>query len=135
MCRRLITPLLLTSLVLLPTVAVAQTGASGRGTPGRGQNPRVIQIEPPADEVRDELRGLLERYPPALGRVLKLDPSLMSNEAYLTPYPALAEFLSRNPQVPHNASYYLNFVSVDSSSPFSRPDTPELAMRREAISM
>ena len=116
-------------------MAQAQGGGGGGQTRG---NPRTVTIrdaEMPAEQVREELRGLLERYPPALGRVLRLDPTLMTNEAYLAPYPALGEFMARNPQVPHNASYFLNFVSVDSSSSFSRPDTPELAIRREAINM
>lgn len=133
MRRRLIAPLLLASLALVPTMAQAQGG----GGQTRG-NPRTVTIrdaEMPAEQVREELRGLLERYPPALGRVLRLDPTLMTNEGYLAPYPALAEFMARNPQVPHNASYFLNFVSVDSSSSFNRPDTPEVAIRREAINM
>jgi hypothetical protein len=133
MRRRLIAALLFASFVLVPTFAQAQGGGGIRG--GTQRTVVIRDAEMPAEQVREELRGLLERYPPALGRVLRLDPTLMTNEAYLTPYPALAEFMARNPQVPHNASYFLNFVSVDSSSSFNRPDTPETAIRREAINM
>jgi hypothetical protein len=131
MRSRLIASLLLASLALVPTVAQAQSAQARGGT----RTVTIRDAEMPAEQVREELRGLLERYPPALGRVLRLDPTLMNNEAYLAPYPALAEFMARNPQVPNNASYFLNFVSVDSSSAYSRPDTPELAMKREAINM
>src|SRR5262245_32826022 len=52
-----------------------------------------------AEETRNELERLMRLYPHALGRVLKLDPTLMANAAYLAPYPALAQFLQRNPEV------------------------------------
>ena len=140
MRTRYIAPLLVSTLVLTPVIGLAQGAdpSRGGGARGRNQTPQqrvVMQVEAPAEEVRDELRSLLERYPPALGRVLKLDPTLMQNDGYLTPYPALSEFLARNPQVAHNAGYYLNFVSIDSSSPYNRPETPELAARRDAINM
>ena len=38
-----------------------------------------------AEVTREELRDLMQRYPPALGRVLKLDPTLLTNSAYLAP--------------------------------------------------
>jgi hypothetical protein len=138
MRNRLFAPLLISALLFTPIATFAQA-TPGRSGVARGQGqapPRLItQMEAPAEEVRQELRDLLERYPPSLGRVLKLDPSLMLSENYLAPYPALAEFLARNPQVPNNASYFLNFVSIDSSSPFSRADSPEVSLRRDAINM
>ena len=42
-----------------------------------------------AEQTREDLERVLGSYPPAVGRVLKLDPSLMNNPAYLGPYPAL----------------------------------------------
>jgi hypothetical protein len=50
-----------------------------------------------AEEVRSELQRLLERYPPALGRIFKLDPTLMSDPKYLASYPDLVVFLQRHP--------------------------------------
>ena len=54
-----------------PTSAVAgQRGAT------------TAPIEPhDANSVRDQLMDVLDEYPPALGRVLKLDPSLLTNQA------------------------------------------------------
>jgi hypothetical protein len=52
----------------------------------------------------------MEKYPPALGRVLKLDPSLLSNQAYLEPYPALASFLNVHPEVAHDAGFFLAHI-------------------------
>ena len=42
---------------------------------------------------RTDFEALLKRLPPAVGRVMRIDPSLMRNEAYLAPYASLAAFL------------------------------------------
>src|SRR3954468_7107037 len=60
-----------------------------------------------ADETRRELEELLRQYPPSLGRVLRLDSTLLGNQAYLQPYPALAAFLAQHPEVAHNVGYFL----------------------------
>jgi hypothetical protein len=73
----------------------------------------VINIEAPdAERTREELMNLLQKYPPALGRVLKLDPSLLTNDAYLTPYPALAAFLRQHPEIDRNPPYFLERIQV-----------------------
>jgi hypothetical protein len=77
--------------------------------PGAATTPVVVS-EQDAAETLQQLELLLSRYPPALGRVLKLDPTLLGNPAYLAPYPALAEFLARHPEVSHNPTYFLSFV-------------------------
>lgn len=63
-------------------------------------------------EVRRDLTLLLQRYPPELGQVLKLDPALMQNAAYLTPYPELTTFLQGHPEVLRQPQYYLEDVSM-----------------------
>lgn len=71
---------------------------------------RVV-IEPlNADATRRGLMDVLETHPPSVGRVLKLDPSLMRNEAYLASYPQLREFLADHPEIPQNAAYYFEHV-------------------------
>jgi hypothetical protein len=55
---------------------------------------------------------LFEKYPPSVGRVLKLDPSLIGNGDYLATYPALAAFLSQHPDVARNPAYYLERIQV-----------------------
>jgi hypothetical protein len=49
----------------------------------------------------------LERYPPTLRSTLALDPTLLNNQQYLAPYPALAKFLATHPEVALNPSFYL----------------------------
>jgi hypothetical protein len=59
-----------------------------------------------ADESRRELEELLRQYPPALPRILALDPGLLGNSAYLEPYPGLTEFLAKHPEIVHNPGYF-----------------------------
>jgi hypothetical protein len=85
-----------------------------------------------ADDVRSEFREWLERFPPGLGVVLKSDPTLLSNAAYLTSYPGLAEYLAAHPEIPRDPSYFLEHVSVRGES--SRvPLSADEQVKTEAI--
>jgi hypothetical protein len=72
----------------------------------------VTSEDPNAGRTRDQLMQLLEKYPPSLGRVLKLDPSLLANTDYLATYPALSSFLAQHPDVARNPAYYLERIDV-----------------------
>ncbi|HSL22418.1 MAG TPA: hypothetical protein VK886_12860 [Vicinamibacterales bacterium] len=103
--------------------------AQAQPTP-RGQAPAVTYSdERAAQDTRRQLDELLDRYPPALGRVLKLDPSLLTNQPYLSDYPALASFLAAHPEVAHNPGYFLAGVQGPDSS--WQPDDP----RSQAFSL
>jgi hypothetical protein len=80
--------------------AAAQT-QDLRAAGGEDQNAR---------ETRDRLMNLLRHYPPSLSEALRLDPSLLINEAYLAPYPALAAFLTQHPEVAHNPGFFVGEV-------------------------
>lgn len=87
----------------------------------------VMVDERNAEETREQLTELLMKYPPALGRVLKLDPSLLANQAYLSPYPALASFLAAHPQVAHNPNFFLAHIPTPDGS-WRPPDARTEAM-------
>jgi hypothetical protein len=85
------------------------------GLPGQAQVPPAqpaapapfVGIEPPnAQWTRDRLTQLMQRYPPELRNVLSIDPTLLSNQSYLGPYPALASFLNEHPEIARNPSFY-----------------------------
>src|SRR5437870_13342848 len=59
----------------------------------------IVQSEASAERTREQLERVLEKYPPSLGSVLRLDPSLAANSAYLAPYPVLSAFLNQHPEV------------------------------------
>jgi hypothetical protein len=84
-------------LTLMSTLAWAQT------TPA----PVVTVDQPDAQRTKDQLSSLLDHYPPALKGVLALDPSLLTNQPYLAPYPALTGFLNTHPEVARNPSFYI----------------------------
>jgi hypothetical protein len=66
-----------------------------------------VGIEPSnAQWTRDRLSQLMQRYPPDLRNVLSIDPTLLSNQIYLAPYPALASFLNEHPEIARNPSFY-----------------------------
>jgi hypothetical protein len=110
--------------------------SSGRGVSAEqgpaGSAPLMVNDDSNADQTRDRLNQLFEKYPPALGRVLKLDPSLLGNQAYLAPYPALAAFLAQHPEVAHNPGYFLERISTSGYPSYM---DPQLERRRELSGM
>jgi hypothetical protein len=110
--------------------AAAQRAAAPPSQPAAA--PAVaIRDEQNAEQTRQRLNELLDNYPPTVGRVLKLDPSLLSNPNYLAPYPALAGFLSQHPEVAHNPDFFLERVRVDRSS----YDDPRSRARQDFYNM
>lgn len=95
-----------------------------------------------AEGTRREFRELMEQFPPALGVVLKSDPTLLSNAGYLATYPALAKYLSEHPEIARNPAYFLEHVETvqlvdyrygDGRS--AEPMTAEQLVKRDAINM
>ena len=118
---RLAASAVLLALLLTPVSAGAQT-APGVRSPSQPPAPTPAEATAPADigdfnaeRVREQFIEVLEKYPPSLGRVLKLDPSLMANDAYLAPYPGVAAFLAQHPEVGRNPSYFLERIYVSDS--------------------
>ena len=90
--------------------------------------PAPVQAANPADadQTRTRLLEMLNRHPPSLGDVLRLDPTLLTNTDYLAPYPELAAFLAQHPEVAHNPGYY---VGTAHESPWDRnPQVTALRM-------
>jgi hypothetical protein len=70
-----------------------------------------------AHDTRNRLTNVLRQYPPSLTEVLRLDPSLLSNEAYLAPYPTLAAFLAQHPEVAHNPGFFIGEIRFNQNDP------------------
>jgi hypothetical protein len=88
-------------------------------------------IDADSRQTREEMKALLRRYPPELGYVLKLDPTLFGNQTYLANYPALANFVAQHPEVAHNPSFFLDEVSLPNEH--YEPDPPGLRMWRQIV--
>jgi hypothetical protein len=91
--------------VLAPSPGWAQ-GANTGAAPAPAQT--IVTVEQPdAQRTKEELQRLLEHYPPTLRGVLALDPTLLGNQTYLAPYPALVSFLSAHPEIARNPTFYV----------------------------
>jgi hypothetical protein len=116
--------------VVVPDASARQT-ADRRQTPsqaapverGAPQVERLTTERVDAETTRREFMDLLQRHPPSVGRVLKLDPSLLRNEGYLAAYPALRGFLAENPEVEQSPTYYLE--SIRAVTDEYRPSSPQ----------
>ena len=97
----------------LDTATRLLTAPDGVAVPLSGGEYRLLRLlldHPNRALNRDQLMELLEKYPPSLGRVLKLDPSLLANSDYLATYPSLATFLAQHPDVQRNPGYYFERI-------------------------
>jgi hypothetical protein len=106
----------------LPALEQGQTGSVPLG----------VRDDADAERTREALNQLLEKYPPALGRVLKLDPSLMNNPGYLAPYPGLGAFLSQHPEITRNPDYFLERVH---SPNYNYDNDPARRKREEMLAV
>jgi len=108
---RRIVPLALLVLPLLspPPAAAQETARLPQQSTSTGNRPSSTSSP---EGVRNDLRQLMRQYPPSLAEVLKLDPTLMTNGAYLHSYPALEAFFAAHPEVPRNPAYFLEFVQT-----------------------
>lgn len=95
--------------------------APGTQTPAPPATQSII-LEADAREVRQRFEALLMKYPPDLGRILKMDPTMLSNEQYLAQYPSVQQFLAAHPEIVRNPSFYLQFVQL--AYDYTRPADP-----------
>ena len=58
-------------------------------------------------QIRSEFSSLLRQRPDEVATILKLDPSLLSDDGFLAKYPELRDFVARHPEVRHNPRFYL----------------------------
>ena len=57
--------------------------------------------------VRDQFTRMLEQHPYELWMILKLDPALLTNEAFMSGYPEVRDFVAKNPEILKNPRFYL----------------------------
>jgi len=108
----------------LPAVAGAAQRAQTAAPATQPAPPSTVFVEQDQDarETREKFDEVMKRLPPAVGRVLRLDPSLMSNEGYMANYPSLVAFLKQHPEIKANPGYFFEHIG---SSEFWSPPQPE----------
>jgi hypothetical protein len=80
---------------------------------------KKIFPEQNAWRTREELNQLMNI--PSMREILRLDPSLLTNEAYLAAYPGLAAFLMDHPEVAHNPTYFLGLPESERGRNIAEP--------------
>jgi hypothetical protein len=101
---------------------------------GQGPSRQVVTVDQPdAQRTKEEFSRLMERYPPSLKSVLALDPSLLSDQAYLSPYPSLEGFLNTHPEIAHNPTFFIG-DSSDRRGYGHEGESAALSMWREVLS-
>jgi hypothetical protein len=122
--------------------AGAWFGAADVSAQARTAAPQTLQVPQGAEDTRREFRTLMEQFPPALGVVLKSDPSLLTNATYLATYPALAKYLAEHPDIARNPAYFLEHVETVQMVDYryggrrvDGPMTPDEHMRLESMNM
>ena len=108
--------------------AVAQTRQPAPAPQAAAPARAIVPSIEDAGETRQELEELLRKYP--VGRVLKLDPSLLLNDGYLASFPPLAEFIAQHPEIAHNPAFYFDNVWVTEEQ---RPASASMRMFNEIM--
>lgn len=70
-------------------------------------NDAAAEARPSVYEIRRQFVRLIQEHPQELWMILKLDPTLLSNQQFLANYPELATFVERYPEVRANGRFYL----------------------------
>jgi hypothetical protein len=86
-----------------------------------------------AADTREKFEGVLKRLPTSVVNVLRLDPSLMSNESYLAPYPGLAAFLKQHPEIRTAPGYYLGNLRADFGYRVDAPQSAAVGMWQDVL--
>jgi len=121
------------AVVLVATLTTLSLGAGTAAAQQRTASPALrdttavsATTQMDADEMRRALEAVLKQYPPSLPRILKLDPTLLTNDGYLQPYPQLAAFVKEHPEVAHNPAYY--FEGYGENGGYYRETTQDRAV-------
>lgn len=93
----------------------------------------VAATDQDAADTREKFEAVLRRLPTSVVNVLRLDPSLMSNDSYLAPYPGLGAFLKQHPEVRTAPGYYLSNMRGDTGFRFDPPPSHAVRMWQDVL--
>ena len=104
-----------------PRRAAPAPQPSAQAAPGPRTLAQQALHPPDAQETRQQLDELFRQYPPALRRVIQLDPTLLDSADYLAPYPGLAAFVAEHPEVAHDPDFFVGQFEGNQGPP--RPES------------
>jgi hypothetical protein len=123
MTRRIALSIFFLAALPLPGLAGQSKPAAARPA-AEAPAPPAVADERTAQDTKERLREILGQYPPSVGQVLRLDPSLLSRPDYLALYPTLAAYLGQHPEIAHNPVFFIG--APNGGMPYS--DTRSQAM-------
>lgn len=128
--KRILVILLLLTATRVDAQPAAERPGGANQRPGRQAAPPRVLEDANAPQTHQRLQELLQQYPPQLGGVLALDPTLLSNDGYLQSYPQLATFLAQHPEIEHNPGYYFAQQIQSLNRPHYDYNDPKIAAIR-----
>lgn len=90
-----------------PATTDTSTTAAEPAAPTPAATNETGELRPSSYEIRNRFSALLRRSAPELTRILVIEPSLLSNEAFVAQYPELQRFVERHPEIRQHARFYL----------------------------
>jgi hypothetical protein len=96
--------------ILLPMLVAVLGFCSPAPTAAQTAPARADQfaVAPTAEDTRQALQLLLQKYPHSVGEILRRDPSLMARPDYMASYPELAKYLEVHPEIVRNVEFYFD---------------------------
>jgi hypothetical protein len=67
---------------------------------------QIAQAPPTADDTREVLRVLLQKYPRQVAEIIRRDPSLIAKPDYMAAYPDLSRYFEAHPEIARNIEFY-----------------------------
>jgi hypothetical protein len=140
--KRALAAVLLATLFAAPTIAQEASrplrAPHAPEAPPQPAQPRTLpellsRADGNAPETQRRLYELVQEYPPSLGQVLSLDPTLLTNQTYLEPYPALAAFLAQHPEIAHNPGFFLGGFQVSRRFDYNDPKVAVIRTVQETL--
>lgn len=93
-----------------PTPTTAEAAPETEDTETEAETPTEETENPSTGrhlEVQERFTRLLEQHPYELWMILKLDPALLTNDAFMSGYPEVREFVAEHPEILKNPRFYL----------------------------
>jgi hypothetical protein len=94
--------------ILLPVLVAVLGFCSPAAAQAQSDRNQVVARPVTAEDIREDFREILQKYPRQVGEILRRDPTLMARPDYMTSYPDLVAFLEQHPEIPRNVEFYFD---------------------------
>jgi ABC-type multidrug transport system fused ATPase/permease subunit len=105
----------ITRLAILFLIWCAMSGAGTAAQFVQVQDARGRVFFEGSETVRNtaiQLQQVLRQYPPSLREILRLDPSLLTNEPFLAAYPNLKDFVASHPEILRSPAFFFGDPNI-----------------------